>query len=895
MSSWQSWLTGEWARVRGLAGGRRREARFEDEARFHLDMLTERHLRRGVPGPEARRLALMEFGGVDRFGEAARDEYRSRPLEEFGRDVRMAARNLARMPAFTSAAILTLALGIGATTVVYSVVDHVVLRPLPFRDADRLIVVREVIEEIRHEIPSLGARAAHYLAWRERCDVCDDVAALLPVTSVWRSAGEPVRVRGIRVSANLFPLLGVHAEHGRLFLEEEDTPERSSVVVVSHGFWQRHLGGDPDAVGRSVRLGSQEREVIGVLPARFRLPKGDELGRNVGMHADPDFYIPLALSPAQIAGGGNWDYVAIARLAPGVGLEQAERQLDALQRSLGGALPEPLALSAVVVPMRDLVVGSAGRGLLLLLAAVGSVLLLVCVNLANLLLARNASRSRESAVRAALGARRMRLVREALTETMLLALVAGVLGVVLSWWGLQLLLQIAPPDLPRLHEVRLDARIAGVALLLALGTGVFFGALPALRSAGADPADVLKSGGRARGGGPAARRGRDLLIATQSAMTAMLLIAAGLFLTSFVRVLGIDKGFAPERVLALDVLIPATEYDSPAALQQIYERILHELSTGTEFDAAAATSKLPLEGTTWLDSFAEEGSAGGPTRQPSGNFHSVTPDYFRTLGIPLASGRAFTQAERGADVVVLSQAAAHALWPGEPVSAVLGRRVALGGHLVAEVIGVAADVTATGLEAERAPILYVPPWTAIGFPSAAAIAVRTTSDPVHALGAARAAIRRAAPGAVVSGERTLEQLVSNAAAERRFQMSLLILFAATALTTACVGIYGVVAHSLARRTGEIGVRMALGARRTSIHRLVLAEGIRPTLVGLVVGIAAMGVAGRLLRSLLYEARPVEPGVLVGVVAILLMVATVACYVPARRATAGNPSALLRHE
>jgi predicted permease len=892
LSSLTSRLRGEWRRLRGLTEGDARVQRFEDETRFHVDMLTERHVARGVPAAEARRRALVEFGGLDRFGEAARDEYRSRPLEELWRDVTRAVRNLARMPVFTLAAVLTLALGIGATTVVYSVVDHVVLRPLPYNDAERLVVVREVIDEIRQEVPSLGTRAAHYVAWRERCEVCDDVAALLPVMSTLRGASEPVRVRGVRVSANLFPMLGVQPEHGRLFLEEEDTPERSSVVLVSHGFWQRHLGGDPVAVGRTIRLGTTDREVVGVMPARFRLPKGDELGRNVGMHADPDFYIPLAFTAGDLAMGGNWNYTAIVRLAPGVSVVQAGRHFNALQQSLGAGFPEPLALSAVVLPLRDMVVGGSGRGLLILLAAVGAVLLLVCVNLANLLLARNAGRAREYAVRAALGAGRLRLVREALTESVVLAVVAGLVGVALSWWGLQLLLQLAPSDMPRLHEVRLDTRVGGVALLLALGTGVFFGALPALRSGGADPGEVLKTGGRTRGG-RGESRSRSALIATQSAMTAVLLVAAGLLLASFVRVLGIDKGFTPQRVLAMDVLIPGTEFETAAELRQIYDGIMSEVAATPGLVSAAATSKLPLEGITWLDSFTEIGDARSAEHRPSGNFHTVTPGYFSTLGIPLPAGRAFTQADDGADVVVLSRSAARALWPGEHADAVIGRRVQMGGHFAAEVIGVAADVTATGLEAEHAPILYVPPWTAIGFTNAAAIAIRAAIDPAQAMAPARAAIRRAAPGAVISGERTMQQLVANAAAARRFQLSLLLLFALTALMTACIGIYGVIAHSLARRRGEIGVRMALGARRTTIHRLVLGEGLTATAAGLVVGFAIVIAAGRVLESLLYEVRPAEPVVLAAVAAVLAGAAALACYVPARRATGHDPSVSLR--
>jgi putative ABC transport system permease protein len=519
-------------------------------------------------------------------------------------------------------------------------------------------------------------------------------------------------------------------------------------------------------------------------------------------------------------------------------------------------------------------------------------LLLVCVNLASLLLARSASRARESAVRVALGAGRVRIIREALTESVVLAMIAGVAGLLLSWWGLQALLQLAPANMPRLHEVRLDARVAGAAVVLSVITGFFFGALPALRSAGVDPGDVLRGGGRSRGEDRSQVRARSALIATQVGMTAVLLVAAGLFLASFVRVLGIDKGFAPDGVLAMDVTIPGgarADYDE---LESVYDRLLRELAATPGVDAAAATSVLPLEGVTWLDGISVEGDVRPSSERPLGNFHRVTSDYFRTLGIPLRSGASFTEAQRGSNVAVLSERAAALLWPGEyPI----GRRIDLGGKFTAEVVGVAADAVTTGLEAEREAIVYLPTWTQLGFPASSSIAVRTALDPVQLMAPVRAALRTAVPGIVISGERTMQELVTKAAAERRFQLTLLLLFALTALATACVGIYGVIAHSLARRRGEIGVRMALGAHRGTIHRLILGEGLRAAVVGLMIGMAAVLAAGRLIESMLFEVRPAEPVVLITVAALLASAAALASWIPARRVTAGDPSTALRQE
>jgi predicted permease len=874
-----------WRRLVGVLRRGERAQRLDEEMRFHLEMLAERHVRAGLDPESARVAALREFGGVDRFGEASRDEYRSRGVEELVRDVRHAVRALVRMPVFTLAALLTLALGIGATTVVFSIVDHVVLRPLPYDASDRLVLVRETLGGDRE----LGARAAHYLEWRERCEACEDIAAMRPIGATWTDGLEPARLGAVRVSANLFPLLGVRAAHGRLFRPDEDAADHDAVVILSHAFWTTHFGGDASVIGRTLTINDRQREVVGVLPPRFRLPKGDGLGPRTGMPDDPELFVPLALTQAELDFLGNWHFVAVARLAPGVSRAHAQAQLDALQQSIAAGWPQPIELGAVLVPLHEQVVGDARRGLLLLLAAVGAVLLLVCVNLANLMLARNASRSRESAVRAALGARRGRLVRESLTESVVLGVAAGAIGLLVSQWGLHALLALAPAGLPRLHEVRLDGRIAGAALLLSIGTGLLFGALPALRAAAALPGDVLREGGRSRGDGRRAGRARSTLIAAQLAMTAILLVAAGLFLSSFVRVLGIDKGFHADRALAMDVVVPRAEYRDFDELVSVYDRVLDRLRATPGVASAAVASRLPLEGVLWTDVIRAPDDPRPAAELPVGYFHFVTAAYFETLGIRLTRGRSFAEADRGANVVVLSERALANVWPGEdPV----GRRVRLG-QLEAEVIGVAADVTTTGLEEEASAIAYLPPWTPFGMPAAASVVVRTAMPPAHIAGAARAAVREASPGIAIARVRTMAQLVDAATAARRFQLTLLAVFAATALLTACIGIYGVIAHSLARRRAEIGVRMALGARRSDIHRLVLREGLGAAGVGLAVGIAAAISLGRLVESLLYEVRPADPLVIGVVTALLGAVAALAAYVPARRASARGADAVLR--
>ena len=885
-----SWLGSEWRRLAGLRARTAHDERAEDEFRFHLDMLIARNERSGMSTEEARRAAQVQFGGTDRFRERARDEQRSRPLEDLVRDTRRAVRNLVRMPAFTTAAIVTLGLGIGATTVMYSIVDHVVLRPLPYPDADRLALIRVAAAELRDQVPSLAVNSVRFLEWRERCALCEDVGAMRSTALTWTGTGDPVRLDGLRVSSNFLPLLGARAQQGRLFRAEEEAAGANNVVVLSDAFWQRELGGDPAAIGRTIVLNDAPRVIVGVLPPGFRLPKRAELGAHTELPDDPQVYVPLTFAQWELQSQGGFDYIVIARLAPGVTTAGAAAHLADLESVITARSGPGLTISMLVTPLHEQVVGSTRRGLLLLLGAVGAVLLLVCVNLASLMLARNAGRAREAAVRVALGAGRGRLIRESLTESLVLALAAGLLGLVLAQVGLTALLQLAPADLPRLHDVRFDGRIAAAGVMLSLLTGLVFGMLPALRTGGADPGEALKAGGRTQSQSRATSRARSSLIAAQVALTAVLLVTAGLFLSSFARVLGVDRGFRAERALALDVVVPGSAYADGAGLEQIYTGLLERLERIPGVSDAAATSVLPLDGLLWADGMHAENDARPSEERPLGNFHFVTPDYFTTLDIPLR-GTAFTQLDHGRSVAVLSAHAATLLFPdGEDP---IGRSVQLGSRVLARVVGVAADVAATGIATDRQPIVYLPPWTALGFPADASVVLRTQVDPETLTAAARAAVRDAGAAIAIARVRTLEQMVDEATAARRFQLSLLLLFALTALVTACVGIYGVVAHSLASRSSEIAVRMALGAHRSDIHGLVVRQGVAAAAIGLVGGFAVVVALGGVVRSLLFGVSAADPAVLGGVGVLLAFVTAAACWIPARRATARDLAVTLR--
>jgi predicted permease len=887
----RSWIGSEWRRIAGLRAREVRDGRADEEFRFHLEMLIARNERSGMSREEARRAAHVQFGGVDRYMEDARDEHRSRPLEDLGRDMRRAVRNLVRVPAFTTAAVLTLGLGIGATTVMYSIVDHVVLRPLPYPDADRLALVRVEAQELRDQVSSLAVNSVRFLEWRERCALCEDVGAVAGTALTWRGAGDPLRLDGLRVSSNLLPLLGARAQHGRLFRGDEESDGASNVVVLSDAFWKREFGGDPAAIGRTIVLNDAPRVIVGVLPAGFRLPKRDELGAGTELPAEPQVYVPLTFAEWELRGQGGFDYVIITRLSPGVTTAQAQAHLDELESAITARYGAGLTIRSLVMPLHEHVVGGSRRGLVLLLGAVGAVLLLVCVNLASLLLARNAGRAREAAVRVALGAGRGRLIRESLTESLVLALAAGLLGLLLAQVGLAALLQLAPSDLPRLHDVRFDARIAAAGVMLSLLTGVLFGILPALRTGGADPGDAMKAGGRTQSQSRATSRARTSLIAAQVALTAVLLVTAGLFLSSFARVLDVDRGFRAEQALALDVVVPRSAYADGGSLARVYDELLERMARIPGVAGAAATSRLPLDGVSWADAMSAESDARPAEEFPVGYFHFVTPGYFTTLDVPVR-GTAFTRLDDGRSVVVLSAHAASLIFPdGEDP---IGRRVQLGDRVAAEVIGVAADVAATGIAAEPGPIVYLPPWTALGFPSAASVVLRTDVDPQTLATAARSAVRDAgAAGIAIARVRTLEQMVDEATAARRFQLSLLLLFALTALVTACVGIYGVVAHSLAGRRSEIGVRMALGAHRSDIHRLVVRQGIAAAAIGLIGGFAVAVALGRVVQSLLFGVRAADPVVLIAVATLLALVTATATWIPARRATARDLALTLR--
>lgn len=883
-----SFLDALWIRLRAVLARRRVADEIDREIAFHVDMETANNIRAGLPPDEARRRAHIAFGGRQRFREEARDEVRSRGLEDLIQDVRHAVRTFRRTPAFTATVILTLALGVGATTVIFSVADNVVLRSLPYRNADRLVGIQVLSDRLKNVTPTWVPNAAHYLAWKNACTVCEGIAAVRPNQLTLSGAGDPTVISIYRVSDNLFSMLGAHAEVGRLLAPGDDRPGNEQLVVISDELWRQQFGARSDIVGRAITIGDAQWTVLGVIAPDFRMFRGAELGPFLRLPSRGDAYVPLALNARERTTPGEHDYGVIALLKPGATPATLRAQLDAISAANAVALRDNPPSRTAITPLQTQVVGSAGRPLLLLLAAVAAMLLIMCVNLATLFLARSAARRRESAVRVALGAGQGRLMRQALAETVTVSLIGGLAGIVLSRWGVSALVALAPADLPRIDEVHVDARVLAVGLIVSILAGLSFGFVPALRFGRTTPGDVLKESSRGATESRQGARARSWLIASQVGLSAVLLVVAGLFLKSFVRVLHADRGFSAERVLALDVTLPRGAYPTIAQRNQYYSEVMQRVSTLPGVTAAALTSALPLEGEGWIDGLApESGANGGWGKEVDANFRFISPNFFDVLGVTLRKGRTFLDGDRGQHVVILSENAARQLWPNENA---IGKYVHAGNDSLSIVVGVAADVRTTGIEHDASLTVYHPYWYRGYAPT---LLVRTNGDPAALTTSVRTALRQFAPSVPISHIRTIDQVVSTVVAQRRFELVLIGLFAVTALVTASIGIYGIISHSLSRRANEIGIRIALGARAVDVHALVLREVLVSVGLGLVAGMLVSRALASMVAGLLFEVRPTDAGTLAAVALVLAVVAAVACWIPTRRATRIDPVDALR--
>ena len=826
------------------------EADVDEELRFHLEMRTRELIERGMDPVAARREAERRFGNLDEVQRACREEghrrekgqRRRETFADLRQDLLYALRALRKNPGFTAVAVLTLALGIGANTAIFSVVNAVLLQPLPYTEPDALVSVSGGMS-VRGE----------FLQIREQVDAFADVAAYNTSNELSLTGqGEPVRLQSASVSPNLFGVLGVGPALGRTFLPDEGAAH-PDVAVLSYGLWRQRFGGDPDVIGQLIHLGGIARTVVGVMPPGFRFPE-----RNT------EVWIPIqteGVSPPELWGWGG--YEPIGRLRPGVTPEQARAEVGTLtprlRELIPWKMPDDYWQNASLIPLKERIVGDVRPMLLVLLGAVGLVLLVACVNIANLLLARGATRRKELAVRTALGAGRTRLIRQLLTESTLLALLGGALGLLLAWGGVAALRAVLPANTPRLNEIGIDGWVLAFGFALALGTGVLFGALPALRASRTDPQRALRSGGRSDAGGGGRLSGT--LVAAEVALATVLVIGAGLLIQSFARLAQVDPGFPTEGLVSATVAPPEFRFGDEVARSGFYQELLQRLETVPGVRMAAASSNIPFGGRSFGSVFTIEGrpdpaSEGGDW--PMARVRSViSEDYLQTLGVPLLRGRGFTSSDRAGapQVVLIDRALARKYWPGEdPV----GKRIRYPGEEEwRTVVGVVGEVKHDRLDETAEGTLYTPMLQG-GSTTPTSIVLRTAGDPSAVAANLRAVVASVDPDTPVSDIRTVEQLVSQSVAQPRFTTLLLALFAGVALLLGAVGIYGVLAYAVSQRIPEIGVRMALGAKAEDVLRLVVRRGLVLALAGVLVGLVAAWGATRLMSSLLYGIGATDP-------------------------------------
>jgi predicted permease len=808
-------------------------------------------------------------------------------------DLRFATRSLRQALGFSAVAIATLALGIGATTAMFSVVDHVLLRPLPYARAERLHAVHEVMPAFAHIAPLMPVNAMHFTDWQRHTRAFDGMALVAGMPLNLTGAGEPQRLSAARVSPALFWMLGVQPQLGRVFLAEEDVPGRDHVVLLEDQLWRARFGADPGVLGRRLLLDGEPYEVVGILPPTFSFPKISQLYAMSLAEERPQIWKPFAMTEAEAARAmGDFNYACIVALKPGVSREAAEAELNLRQASLVAHFPMKVELFARLVPLQHQITGRSRAGLQVLLGAVALVLLIACVNIANLLLARATGRHREFAVRSALGASGRHLARQLLVESVLLALLGGAAGVLLAYATVGAVASLAPADVPRIDEVTVDARVLLFTLVISVGCGLLFGLVPAWRVMRAAPQAALQAATRGNSTGRAGGRVRSWLVASEVALSAVCLVVGGLLLHSLVKLTRVDVGFTAARVVAMDVTLPHTRYDTDTARASFAAESVRQLRAVPGVTRAGIVNKLPLSGEGGNNLVAPEGTTWTPLERPLADVRQVDHEYFGVMGIALRSGRLFTDADADHKVVVVSASTAERLWPGEdPV----GRRLLLGptGDEARDVIGVVGDVRS--VSARKAPMLtvYVPFWQ--GLRSELSLVVATDLDADAVAGPLRAAMARVDPEMPIAALRPMDDLVHESLAEQRFQTMLVLLFGLAASLLAALGIYGVASYAVAQRTTELGIRMALGAQPSGIRAMVLRQGLTPVAAGLVVGLLASGAVGRVIETLLYEVSPSDPLTAVAVVLTVTVVAAAGTWLPARRATRVDPLVALREQ
>ncbi len=870
--------------LRALLRRSEMERELDEELRQHIERQTEQNIRLGMSPEEARYAARKAFGGVEQAKERSRDTRGVRWLEDMWQDLRFGARMLVKNPSFTLVAALTLALGIGANTAIFSVVNAVLLRPLPYDQPGQLVQLWEDPGSgTRRNMAAPGA----FLDWKEHSASFESISVLSSTNLNLTGAGDPERLSGVQMSASGLDILRARPLLGRTFASDEDQPGKDRVVVLTHQLWQRRWGGDAAIIGRTIQLGGQSYTVIGVLPPNF-LP-----------WEAAQFVVPYVFSPEDMQKRGVHYLRAIARLKPGVSVEQAHAELNAIAQRLKPLYPASKKdWGVTVVPLHEQITGQIKPTLLLLLGAVALVLLIACANVANLLLAKASMRASEIAIRAALGAGRWRIVRQLLTESVLLSLLGALFGLLLASSGVDALTRLMDVNtgpigplsvgaLPRAQEVSLDLRVLGFTLLVSLVTGLAFGLAPAYQASRLNLNDTLKEGGR--GALASARnRLRGGLVVAEVALALMLLVGAGLLLKSFLRLSNVSPGFNPQNALTMQISLSGKKYPDAARRNAFFEQILERIKALPGVEAAGLAATLPVASGPFGGSFKVEGRSGA-LEGGEADFDYCTPNYIRALGIPLLKGRFFDERDtaRSPRVVIVSEELTRAYFPNEEP---LGQRLQIDKESW-EVVGVVGDARNHGLTEKVRPRYYMPqPFSQFG---SGHLVVRTAGPPLALAENVRKAILAVDAEQPVASVRTLEDVIAAHVAQRRLTLRLIGLFATVALLLAAIGLYGVIAYVVALRTHEIGIRVALGARTHDVLKLVVRQGMTLVGVGLFIGLIGALSLSRFIAGQLHEVSAVDPATFALVSLLLAGVALLACYIPARRAARVDPLVALR--
>ena len=897
------WIRILLSRCASLFRSRKLDADLDEELRAHIDLAIAENRERGMNEQQARTAALCSFGGVTQIRETYRVQRGLPWVEQAARDIRYAVRQLYKSPGFALTAILTLALGIGAATSVFSVVNAVLLKPFAFRDPDRLVVLREAVEDKEHsERTAIPDNYRHFLRLKISSATLEDAAIFAQQgVSVSPNGDHPHIVGAITASPNLFHVLGVQPMLGRDFVEGDAKKGADDVVVLSYEGWQSFFNGDTGVIGKTLRIGGQPATVIGVLPPGMRFPQialapkiaFQEFARGALL------FDPLAPSERDlIADMGNFNYKAIARLKPGATLAQANAELEAMQKAYTLSAHLPLHFGIALTPlMKDAASGVSGA-LWMLFAAVGAVLLIACVNLANLQLARAVNAERETAVRAALGASRSQLVRSRLAESLVLACAGGAAGVALAFGGVRLLIALAPANIPRLDEVHISTPVLLFAAGVSIAAAIAFGMLPALRSLRVAPQAALQANSTRVANSQESRRTRGLMVAAQVACTVVLLIVTSLALRSLSRLLRQNRGFDSSHVTLAQVDLFSPQYgDSSSAYKtaklSFTDRVLAALGQLPGVQSVALTSVTPLTGETWVDNLSRPDHPVPAGQEPAINVRWINPDYLPTMRSALVAGRNITAADRANPYVALiSERTAREGFPGEnPIGRTITGLVPDDKHLIT-VIGVVADARINGLK-DNAAMVYVPYWAFT--PWTLSFLVRSSQPSAVLVPEMRRAIWQIDPLVAIPTLKSMDEQVSDSVATDRFQAVLLSGFGAAALFLALLGVYGVLAYSVSLRQQEFGIRIAMGSGKSALTGLVLRQAAYPVLLGTGAGLAMALIALRWVRSLLYQTPVMDPLAVGGSVLLLLVAATIAAIVPARRAASTDPMRVLRME